>query len=61
MESFAFPDEFMRKLKMKKMTFFQHCQTEHFLSNSVKIEKLLVKKNHLDTKLWTTLRSPWKA
>ena len=44
-----------------KWTFFQHCQTEHFLSNSVKIEKLLVKKNHLDTKLWTTLRSPRKA
>ena len=43
------------------LTFFQHCQTEHFLSNSVRIEKLLFKKNHFDTKLWTTIRSPRKA
>ena len=57
MESFAFPDEFMMKLT-KIWTFFKTNRQSIFL---VKIEELLVKNNHFNTKLWITFRSPRNA
>ena len=56
MESFAFPDEFLMKLA-KVWTIFKTDSRAFF----VKIEKLLVKNNHFNIKLWATLRSPRNA
>ena len=61
MESLAFPNEFMMKLKILKLDIFRALPEKAFFVKQRQIEKLLVRKNHLDTKLWTTLRSPKKA
>ena len=61
MESFAFPDKIM-KLKMKKLMNISQAQLdETFYVKKHEKEQLLVKKDHSNTRLWTTLRSHRKA
>ena len=56
MESFASPDEFMMKLT-KIWTIFKTVRPSIFCQNK---KKLVIKNNHFNTKLCTTLRSPRK-